>query len=178
MSKKIVFVLLLCIVALSCAYAGKAVIVAQASPFSFQSVAASGGTYKSTYGFGASGGIRVDLWKNVSAGIDLSVGIYKFDELDSDYDVIGLRGVVGYSYDFTDMLFADADFGLGIDIRKVGSAERKSLGMDLYLGCGYWFADELAVTAGADCALGFQVGKNSRSTDFELKTKLGLYMAL
>lgn len=62
MSKKIVFVLLLCIVALSCAYAGKAVIVAQASPFSFQSVAASGGTYKSTYGFGASGGIRVDVY--------------------------------------------------------------------------------------------------------------------
>ena len=45
MTRKTVLVLCLCILALSCAYAGKASIVAQVSPYSLQSVFIKGETY-------------------------------------------------------------------------------------------------------------------------------------
>lgn len=53
MARKTIFVLVLCILALSCVYAGKSNIVIQGSPFSFQNVSTSSGNYRSTYGYGA-----------------------------------------------------------------------------------------------------------------------------
>ena len=178
MKKRTILILLLCVMAMGLAFAGKVNISAQASPFSVQFVSASNGTFVSTYGFGAGGGIRVNVWDNLSVGMDLNLGIYKYDELDSDYLVIGVKAVAGYSYDFTDKLFAEADLGVGLDNRRIGSLKQNSFAADLYLGCGYWLSDEMAVTGGVDLGLGLQKGKYSRSTDFEAETRMGLLMAL
>ena len=177
MKRTIIFTLL-CIVALSCAFAGKTEISVKVSPYALQTVKTSGGTYVSDYGYGVAGEISTDVWNNVTAGLDLNIGIFKFDELDSDYNVISFRGVAGYRYDFTDKLFANADLGLGVDLRIVGSVENTSFSTGLYLGGGFRFSEEMAVTAGVDVALCFQASKKSKSTDFGMKTWLGLSMGL
>ena len=177
--KKMLIVMALFLSVLYCAFAeGKVDVVAKVSPYSLQTVHTSDGTYVSDYGYGVAGGIRADVWNNVRAGIDLNIGIYKYDELESDYIVAAFRGVAGYRYDFTDKLYADADFGLGVDLRKCGAVENTSFGMNLYIGCGYRLSDEFAVTAGADAALCLQRSKSSKSTDFAVKAQLGLVMAL
>ena len=177
MRKAIIFTLL-CIFALCCVYAGKTNIVAKVSPYSLQTVRTAGGTYVSDYGYGAAGGFRADVWNNVTAGLDLNIGFFKFDELDKDYIVVSLRGTAGYRYDFTEKLYANADLGLGLDLRKVGSVKNTSFGLNLYMGCGYRLSDEFALTGGLDLALCFQTSKKSSSTDFALRTQLGLAMAL
>ena len=169
---------MLCMMVSCLVFAGKVNISAQASPFSLQVVSASNGTFVSTYGFGAGGGFRVNVWDNLSVGMDLNLGIYKYDELDSDYLVIGVKAMAGYSYDFSDKLFAEADLGVGLDNRRIGSLKQNTFAADLYLGCGYWLSDEMAVTGGVDLGLGLQKGKYSRSTDFEAETRMGLLMAL
>lgn len=103
---------------------------------------------------------------------------YCFRYNDSDYLVIGVKAVAGYSYDFTEKLFAEADLGVGLDNRRIGSHKQNSFAADLYLGCGYRLSDEFAVTGGVDLGLGLQKGKYSRSTDFEAETRVGLLMAL
>ncbi|MBP5163100.1 MAG: hypothetical protein ILP16_09025 [Spirochaetales bacterium] len=178
MKKIFLLDLMLCIMASCFVYAGKVNIAGQVSPFSVQVVSASSGTFVSTYGFGAGGGFRVNVWDNLSVGMDLNLGIYKYDELDSDYMVIGVKALAGYSYDFTEKLFAEADLGVGLDNRRIGSHKQNSFAADLYLGCGYRLSDEFAVTGGVDLGLGLQKGKYSRSTDFEAEARLGLLMAL
>lgn len=177
MKRTIIFTLL-CIVALSCAFAGKTEIAVKVSPYSLQTVKTSEETYVSDYGYGVTGGFRTDVWNNVTAGFDLSIGFFKFDELENDYNVISLRGTAGYGYDFSEKLYANADLGLGFDLRKVGSVKNTSFAMNLYMGCGYRLSDEFALTGGLDFTLCFQSSKNSSSTDFELKTQFGLSMAL
>ena len=178
MKKRLFLTLMLCMMVSCLVFAGKVNISAQASPFSLQVVSASNGTFVSTYGFGAGGGFRVNVWDNLSVGMDLNLGIYKYDELDSDYLVIGVKAMAGYSYDFSDKLFAEADLGVGLDNRRIGSLKQNTFAADLYLGCGYWLSDEMAVTGGVDLGLGLQKGKYSRSTDFEAETRVGLLMAL
>ena len=178
MMKRLFLTLMLCMMVSCLVFAGKVNISAQASPFSLQVVSASNGTFVSTYGFGAGGGFRVNVWDNLSVGMDLNLGIYKYDELDSDYLVIGVKAMAGYSYDFSDKLFAEADLGVGLDNRRIGSLKQNTFAADLYLGCGYWLSDEMAVTGGVDLGLGLQKGKYSRSTDFEAETRMGLLMAL
>ncbi|MBQ4281682.1 MAG: hypothetical protein II753_06270 [Spirochaetales bacterium] len=53
MKKRTILILLLCVMAMGFAFAGKVNISAQVSPFSVQVVSASNGTFVSTYGFGA-----------------------------------------------------------------------------------------------------------------------------
>ena len=178
MTKKIVLVLCLCILAITCAFAGKASLVAQVSPYSLQIVSVEGGTYVSTYGYGAEGGFRYDINSNISAGVDLSLDFFKYKELKSDYIVVGIKAVGGYKYDFSDKFFAKGELGLGIDYRKIGNQAKPYFGMDAFLGCGYVLTEEVKVTGGLDLGLAFQKGESVKSTDFMVKTKIGAVMAL
>ena len=177
MKKAIIFTLL-CIVALCCVYAGKTDIVAQFSPYSLQTVITPDGKYVSTYGFGAKAGFRTNVLDNLTAGLDLDAGIYKYVELESDYNVVGIRAVAGYSYEFVSKLYAEADLGIGFDYRQVGSVSKIYFGIDAYFGIGYRVSEDFAVTLGADLGLGFQPGKKSKSTDFAVKTQAGILLAL
>ena len=55
MKKRTILTLLLCVMAMGLAFAGKVNISAQVSPFSVQVVSASNGTFVSKYGYGAVG---------------------------------------------------------------------------------------------------------------------------
>lgn len=177
--KRTLIVLVFSLLVLACTFAEVDIdIVAKVSPYSLQTVRTAGGTYVSDYGYGIAGGFRADVWNNVTAGLDLNIGFFKFDELDKDYIVVSFRGTAGYRYDFTEKLYANADLGLGLDLRKVGSVKNTSFGLNLYMGCGYRLSDEFALTGGLDLALCFQTSKKSSSTDFALRTQLGLAMAL
>ena len=178
MKKTVIFTVLLCIVALSCAYAGKASLVAQVSPYSLQTVPVSGETYVSTYGFGAKGGFRYDVYKGLNVGFDVDFGVYRFKELDSDYNILSARALVGYRYDFSTSLFAQAELGVALEMRNTAEARARSVGMNLYLGCGHGLGDRLAVTVGTDVGMEFQKGNGGVVTGFALRTQVGALMTL
>lgn len=177
MKKAIIFVLI-CIVALCCVYAEKVNIVVQVTPYSLQNVAATSGRYTSTYGFGAKAGFRYTVWNNLTAGFDADLTSYRYKELESAYDVIGLRAVAGYVYDFTKKFYAEVELGLGADYRKIASAAMMYFGIDGYLGCGFKFKEEFAINGGVDVGLSFQSGKKSNSSDFSFKARLGFQTTL
>ena len=181
MKKSSILVLLLCIVALGCVYADNASIKVQVSPYSLQTINATGGKYISKYGYGANLGFRYKVWNNLTAGLDISLSIYDYAELsdlDADYSVTGFRAVAGYSYEFVPKFYGEAELSFGVDIREIAEQSMGTFGLDLYLGAGYRINDEFAVTAGAAGGIGFQVGKKAKSTDFCVKTRVGLQAEL
>lgn len=178
MKKTVIFTVLLCIVALSCAYAGKASLVAQVSPYSLQTVSASEGAHVSSYGYGAKAGFRYDVWNNLNLGVDVDFSIYRFEELDSQYNILSARALVGYRYDFSTSLFAQAELGVALEMRNVAEARARSVGMNLYLGCGHGLGDRLAVTVGTDVGMEFQKGNGGVVTGFALRTQVGALMTM
>lgn len=177
MKKKVVF-MLLCVLVLSCAFAGKASLKFQVSPYSLQSVSATGGKFVSTYGFGFKGGFRYNVWNNLTAGLDLGLSEYKYKELKTEYNVVSLRVIAGYFHDFSSKFYGEAELGLGIDRREISSAHMNTFGMNGYLGCGLKLSDEFSVNGGVDIGLAFQSGKKTKSTDFSFSTRLGIQTAL
>lgn len=181
MKKSIILVLLLCIVAMCCVFADDASIKVQAEPYSLQSVTVTGGRYLSTYGYGVCGGLRYGFTENLSAGVDIGLDVYKYNELqdiDSDYNVTKLRAVAGYKYEFIPKLYAEAELGVGADFREIAESSMITFGADAYVGMGFRISNEFAVTAGADVGLSFQSGKKSKSTDFSVTAKAGITATL
>ena len=178
MSKKTIFVLVLCIVALSCAYAGSSSIVAQVSPYSLQTVSASEGLHVSAYGFGAKVGYRYEVWNDLSLGADVDFSLYKFSEIESMYKILSARALVGYTYRFTLETFAQAELGFTMEFRSTANAKDSAVGFNLYLGGGYSLNYTLALTAGVDVGMGFQKGKGGVSPGFELRTQVGALVTL
>ena len=178
MTRKALLIICLCIVALGCAFAGKVDIVAQVSPYSVQSVAASSGKYVSTYGYGFKAGVRYEIVDHFTIGLDAGETLFKFKELAYDYQVIILRAVAGYTYDFTEKLFANAELGAGASFRSIGDKSQTSFGINAYLGGGFRLSKEFTLTLGADLDLGFQNGLKSKSTDFAAKSEVGLLLSL
>ena len=180
MKKSIVFVLVLCLVALS-AFAGSIGVKVQAEPYSLQSVTVTGGKYLSSYGYGVSGGVRYGFNDYLSAGVDVGLDVYKYKELqdiDSDYNVTKLRAVAGYKYAFLPKLYAEAELGVGADFREIADSSMITFGADAYVGMGFRISNEFAITAGADVGLSFQSGKKSKSTDFSVTAKAGITATL
>jgi hypothetical protein len=178
MKRKIIITTVLCLIALSCAFAGKFSITAQFSPYSLQSVAMESGIHYSSYGFGFKAGARYKILDRLDVGLDVSLDSYKYKALDSNYLVIGFMAKTGYVFDFTDKVFGRAEAGLGLDIRKIGDRKQAAFGFGVYLGGGYRFTDRISATAGVDLAYGFQNGKNANSTDFAAKMQLGAIVGL
>jgi len=172
--KKLVIFTLVCVLALSCAFAGKASLKFQATPYSLQNVASSSGRFTSTYGFGAKGGFRYSLLDELSVGLDVDLLTYKYKELKTEYSVMGFRAVAGYICNFTSQFCAEAELGLGVDSRQISTTKVLAFAMNGYLGACYKFSDQLAVNGGVDVGLAFQSGKKSKSTDFSFSTKIGI----
>ena len=178
MAKKTIFVLVLCIVALSCVYAGKSSIVVQGSPFSFQNVSTSSGNYKSTYGYGGKAGYRYEVLDNLSVGADFDISVFKFDELEKDYIVMAFRAVCGYRFDITGVFFAKFELGAGVALRSIGDRRQAVVDLQADIDAGFRISEGIAIIAGAGLELGFQKGKIVNSTDFAVKTEVGLDISL
>ena len=178
MKRKIIITLVLCILALSCASAGRFSIKAQFSPYSLQSVALESGIHYSSYGFGFKAGARYSIRDTLDVGLDISLDSYRYKVLDSNYLVIGFKAVAGYGFDFTEKIFGQAEIGMGLDIRKVGGRSQAAFGFGIYMGGGYRFTDRISATAGVDIGYGFQSGKSINSVDFAAGFRLGAVYAL
>ena len=178
MKRKIIITTVLCLIALSCAFAGKFSITAQFSPYSLQSVAMESGIHYSSYGFGFKAGARYKILDRLDVGLDVSLDSYKYKALDSNYLVIGFMAKTGYAFDFTEKVFGKAEIGLGLDIRKIGGRSQASFGFGVYMGGGYRFTDRISATAGVDIGYGFQSGKSMNSVDFATGFRLGAIIGL
>ena len=178
MKRKIIITTVLCLIALSCAFAGKFSITAQFSPYSLQSVAMESGIHYSSYGFGFKAGARYKILDRLDVGLDVSLDSYKYKALDSNYLVIGFMAKTGYAFDFTEKVFGKAEIGLGLDIRKIGGRSQASFGFGVYMGGGYRFTDRISATAGVDIGYGFQSGKSMNSVDFAAGFRLGAIIGL
>lgn len=176
--KKLVVFMLLCVLVLSCAYAGKASLKFQITPYSLQNVSATSGRFTSTYGYGVRSGFRYNVWKDLTAGLDLGLSEYKYKELQTEYNVVSLRAIAGYTYDFSPKFYGEAELGLGIDRREISSAHMIAFGMNGYIGGGFRASDDFSINIGVDLGLGFQSGKKSKSTDFSFSTRLGIQTSL
>ena len=131
--KKLVIFTLVCVLALSCAFAGKASLKFQATPYSLQNVASSSGRFTSTYGFGAKGGFRYSLLDELSVGLDVDFLTYKYKELKTEYSVLGCRAVAGYICNFTSQFCAEAELGLGVDSRQISTTKVLAFAIDSQL---------------------------------------------
>lgn len=178
MSKKTILALVLCLVALGCAYAGNSSIVAQVSPYSLQTVSASEGLHVSTYGYGAKVGYRYEVWNGLSVGADVDFSTFKFKEIDSGYNILSARALVGCTYRFSDKVFAQAELGFSMEFRSTAHAKGSSVGFNLYLGGGYSFNHTVALTGGVDVGMGFQKGIDGVAPGFELRTRIGALVTL
>lgn len=178
MRKKIIFTMLFCILALSAVYAGKASFVAQISPYSLQTVPLSDKTHVSDYGYGAKVGFRYDVRSDISLGADVELGVYKYDEFESDFDVFAVRLLFGYRYIFNPSIYIQSEFGLSLDKKQISEASIKSVGLNMYLGCGYVISEQLTATLGTDIGAGFQKGNGDIAANFLFKTQLGVIVAL
>ena len=178
MKRKIIITLVLCLIALSCASAGRFSIKAQFSPYSLQSIAIESGNYYSSYGFDFKAGARYNIWDRLDVGLDISLNNYRYKDFDTSYLVIGFKAKVGYGFDFTEKIFGQAEMGLGLDIRKVEDRSQATFGFGIYMGGGYRFTDRISATAGVDIEYGFQNGKSANSTDFAANLQLGAIIGL
>ena len=175
MAKKALMVLCLCVLIVTCAFAaGKFSMTGQFSPFAYQNVKHTSGTYKSTYGYGFGVGFRYEAWKNVNLGLDIDMDFYNYDELNSSYDVVSIKAVGGYTYHFGDKFFALGELGVGVDERSIGEVDKMYFGLGVKLGAGYAVTESFKVTAGAAMDLSFQKGKSTKSTDFAIRPTVGV----
>ena len=174
MKRKALLAVVFCLIILSCASAGKFSIVGQVSPYSFQTVTLQSGRHSSSYGFGFTAGGRYNVTDNLTAGIDVNLDVFSYREIENKYLVIGFMAKAGYSFDFTEKIFGEAEIGLGLDIRKIGDRSQATFGMEAYFGGGYRFTDRISTTAGLDLEHGFQ----GSSADFVARFRLGAGFAL
>ena len=173
-SRKALAVLAMCLIVLSCAFAGRFSIKAQVSPYSLQTVTLQSGRHSSSYGFGFTAGGRYNIVDNLTAGLDVNLDIFNYRELENKYLVIGFMAKAGYAFDFSEKVYGEAELGLGLDIRKIGDRSQAAFGMDAYFGGGYRFTERFSATAGLDLEHGFQ----GNSTDFAARFRLGAAFAL
>ena len=178
MIKKTIMVLALCIIMLSCAFAGKFSITGQVSPYSLQTITMESGRHVSTYGFGANVGAGFNICDNLSVGLDFNFDMFKYAEIDDSYLVFGFMAKAGYMFDFSQKVFGQAQIGLGLDIRKIGPNSQAAFGAEFYFGGGYRFSEKFNITAGLDLEHGFLNGSTSSSTDFAAKIALGTVITL
>ena len=174
MKRKALLAVVFCLIILSCVSAGRFSIVGQVSPYSLQTITLQTGRHSSSYGFGFTAGGRSNVVENLTAGIDVNLDVFNYREIENKYVVIGFMAKAGYSFDFTEKIFGEAEIGLGLDIRKIGDRSQAAFGMEAYFGGGYRFTDRISATAGLDLEHGFQ----GSSADFAARFRLGAVFAL
>ena len=174
MKRKAFLAAVFCLIILSCASAGKFSIVGQVSPYSLQTVTLQSGRHSSSYGFGFTAGGRYYIVDNLSAGLDVNLDVFNYREIENKYLVIGFMTKAGYSFDFSEKVYGEAEIGLGLDIRKIGDRSQAAFGMEAYFGGGYRFTEKISATAGLDLEHGFQ----GASVDFAARFRLGAAFAL
>ena len=154
MLKKSVLLVIVLIVALSCAFAGssdKGVIDITLTPSSKQMIKVDKDTYKSTSGFGASVGYMKSVAKGLSVGAALEWGNFKQEKLLSygAFNTVAILARCDYKFNLSEKVFADAGLGLGYELCIVGKNTFNSFVAELTGEFGITVDSVFSVLAGA-----------------------------
>ena len=174
MSKKLLTVLVVGILALCAVFASDHSIEVQVSPFSFQKIKLNvPAEYNSQYGWGAKVGYRYGTV--AYAGADLSYSNYKYEGQDNRYIVWTLMAKGGVFVDIAKSFKVDMAIGAGADLRVWGDLAKFYPTAGFYLGGLFNVSEKVGVTAGADLRFAWQDNKDSAysSMDTDVICSLG-----
>ena len=155
MSKRIVLILSICVIALSCVYAGssdKGVIDVSLSTSSYQMIVVDKDIYRATSGLAASVGYMNNVWKGLSVGAALEWSNYKQEKLVpyGSFNNIAVLARCSYKIGLSEKVFADAGLGLGYEFSIVGKDNTfHSFVAELNGGFGIIIDDVFSLLAGA-----------------------------
>lgn len=177
MTRRVITILLVSIFCFTSLYAegtvNKAISV-QLSPYSIQWVNRSSKSYRSNNGVNGLIGYRRSIKDNFHIGADIDYSLYRYDELDELYSIIGLTGLVGLQKDISPKFFLTGELGAGTGIRAIGDVSRFVLGVKLHAGLGYKISESGNIFLGVDAKMGIQDG----SSNIALLPNVGLMMKL
>ena len=179
MSKKLLTVLVVGILALCAVFASDHSIEVQVSPFSFQKIKLNvPAEYNSQYGWGAKVGYRYGTV--AYAGADLSYSNYKYEGQDNRYIVWTLMAKGGALVEVCKAFKLDIAIGTGADLRVWGDVSRCYPTVGFYLGGLFNVNEKLGITTGADLRLTWQNNKVKAysSRDFNVLCNLGVRVNL
>ena len=176
MSRRLIVLLLVSVLALSCVFASKNTVNVQLSPYAYQKVKFKSGTeFKTMYCFGAKAGYRYALTDSISIGAFVSYENFKFNSIDDRYHVLSLMPELGTTVKLSDMLDLDFAFALGADYRIFKNEKHLYPAGSGYIGLSVNVSELVSVTAGSELKICYQSNSNGSlsSTDTNLIFSLG-----
>jgi len=158
MSKKLLVILVVGILALCAVFASNHSIEVSVSPFSFQKIKLdTPAEYNSKYGWGVKAGYRYG--SNLYVGADVSYSNYKYGEEKNHYLVWTLMAKGGVLVDVCKAFKLDLGLGAGADLRVWGDLSKVYPTAGFYLGGLFNVSEKVGVTAGADLRFAWQDNK-------------------
>ncbi len=181
MTKKIIIIMLISVVAVSFLFAEKKenFVTVTGSPYGKQFITTSiSGNYGSDYGFGFKAGYRYSL-NMFLLGADISYQnyIYNFNNNRASLNNLQILAKIGGKIDLSDRISLNGDVGIGVD---VGLSRVTTNFTNLLIGASgsvsFYFCEDVAVLSGLDFSIEWaNSGKSEfKSTQFNLIPMLGI----
>lgn len=165
MSKRIISILVVCVLALACVFAdsidsesSKGYFAFNAAPSSYQWMKVNEDVYQSTDGFAGSVGYVYNAWKGLEIGADVDFSgydQYKIANFGSYYN-LGLLLKAGWKFQLSEKVFAGAGLGLGYEASLIGKKFYSAVCAELYGKVGFAIDDTFALVAGANAKASIQ----------------------
>ena len=154
MAKRIVSILVVCVLALSCVFAESAnggIIDVSVSPSAFQWIKVEEDVYRSTSGIAASVGYMKNVWKGLAVGAGIEWSNYQQEKLVpyGSFNNVALLARCGYAFKLSEKVFLDAGIGLGYEIVMAGKNISHSFCSEIDLNMGMVIDDVFSFSAGA-----------------------------
>jgi len=165
MLKKWFFVLLICIMALPCLFAGQRgsnVIDLSMTPSSYQIIKVGDDTYEAASGLAASAGYMRSFKNGLSAGGSIEWSNYKQEKLlpYGSFNNIAILARGNYRFALSERVFAETGLGLGYEMCVVGKNVTNSFVAEINGDFGIIIDDVFSLLAGAKAKIAVQKTTN------------------
>lgn len=155
MNKKLIVVLTVMLLALTCTFASHSISF-QASPYAVQKISIrTSQEYVSEYGWGFKAGYRYSYAENAFVGTDFIFSDFTYNKEESRYIVLSTLANYGFVIPMNNF-YMDLDMGAGVDLRIYDSVAKFYPAFGLSLGLGYKVSDRVELTAGTDLHVAWQ----------------------
>ena len=170
MTKKLIVVFVVCIICLSCTFAGTSVFEIQFSPYSYQRHTFDNTLLESNYGLGLGLGYRNYVWRGISIGTQFDFRTYEYNEFSSGFYLFSFMAKAGGTIKYTKNFSMTVDIGLGLDIRTLESDTTFHFNSVAYTKFAYNIGNSISIFAGADIAF-------SSTEDLAVTPKIGIQLS-
>jgi len=150
MTKKLFVVFAICILSLSCIFAGTSVFEIQFDPYSYQRHTFGDRMLESNYGIGVGLGYRNYVWRGISVGTQFDFRTYDYPELSTGHYIFSFMAKAGGTIKYTKNFSMTVDLGLGMDIRSVNNETTFHFNSVAYTKLAYYIGNSISIFAGAD----------------------------